>query len=142
MVMPVGCAGKGDLFMKQIIFNPVTIKNGIVFNSATRCRICGRGLRSQPWASLRIGPQCAFRSGEHAGLVRMLRNTRSPGRFSVLEEPDPVTALAKIGMPPEQILQVDVPKLVIPVAEMGAAVKQMTAFDRLSKKSAAVHRVL
>jgi hypothetical protein len=72
----------------------------------------------------------------------MLRNTRSPGRFSVIEEPDPVVALAKIRMPPEQILRVDVPKLVIPVAEMGAAVKQMTAFDRLSKKSAAVHRVL
>ena len=123
--------------MKQTIFNPAANPNAVVFNTATRCRVCGRGLRSQPWASLRIGPQCAFRSGEHAGLVRMLRNTRSSGGFNVIEEPDPVAALAKIGMAPEQICRVDVPKLALRVAEMGAAVKQFTAFDRLSKKSAA-----
>jgi hypothetical protein len=64
-----------------------------------------------------------------------------PAKLQRHRESDPVGALAKI-MPPEQILRVDVPKLVIPVAEMGAAVKQMTAFDRLSKKSAAIHRVL
>jgi hypothetical protein len=123
--------------MKQTILNPAANPNAVVFNAATRCRVCGRGLRTQPWASLRIGPQCAFRSGEHAGLVRMLRNTRSSGSFNVIEEPDPVAALAKIGMTPEQISRVDVPKLTLKVAEMGAAVKQFTAFDRLSKKSAA-----
>jgi hypothetical protein len=123
--------------MKQTIFNAAANPNAIVFNAATRCRVCGRGLRSQPWASLRIGPQCAFRSGEHAGLVRMLRNTRNSGGFNVIEEPDPVAALAKIGMAPEQISRVDVPKLAVRVAEMGAAVKQFTAFDRLSKKGAA-----
>jgi hypothetical protein len=122
--------------MKQTILNPA-MKNAVVFNGATRCRVCGRGLRSQPWASLRIGPQCAFRSGEHAGLVRMLRNIRSSGSFKVIEEADPVAALAKIGMAPEQISRVDVSKLTLRVAEMGAAVKQFTAFDRLSKKSAA-----
>jgi len=125
--------------MKQSTVNPAGIKNGIVFNGATRCRVCGRALRSQPWASLRIGPQCAFRSGEHAGLVRMLRNMRSSGTgtFNVIEEPDPVAALGKIGMAPEQISCVDVPKLALGVAEMGAAVTQMTAFDRLAKKGAA-----
>ena len=123
--------------MKQTILNAAANPNAIVYNGATRCRVCGRGLRTQPWASLRIGPQCAFRSGEHAGLVRMLRNTRSSGSFNVIEEPDPVAALAKIGMTPEQISRVDVPKLTLKVAEMGAAVKQFTAFDRLSKKSAA-----
>jgi hypothetical protein len=123
--------------MKQTILNPAAMKNAVVFNAATRCRVCGRGLRSQPWASLRIGPQCAFRSGEHAGLVRMLRNTRSSGSFNAIEEPDPVAALAKIGMAPEQISRVDVPRLALKVAEMGAAVKQFTAFERLSKKSAA-----
>ena len=123
--------------MNQTIFNPAANSNAIVYNAVTRCRVCGRGLRAQPWASLRIGPQCAFRSGEHAGLVRMLRNTRSSASLKVIEEPDPVAALAKIGMTPEQISRVDVPKLALKVAEMGAAVKQFTAFDRLSKKSAA-----
>jgi len=129
--------------IKQTTLNTAGSQSGvIVINGLTRCRICGRALRSQPWASLRIGPQCAFRSGEHAGLVRMLRNMRSTGTgtFNVIEEPDPIAALGKIGMALEQIARVNVPKLALGVAEMGAAVTQMTAFERLSRKGAAAGR--
>jgi hypothetical protein len=115
-------------------------KGAVVLNPAARCRVCGRSLSVEPWVSLRIGPQCAYRSGEHAGLVKMLRQTRNTGGSEVIDEPDPVAALGKIGMSPEQIMRVDIPRLAMRVGEMGAAVKQMTAFDRLAKKGAAPGR--
>jgi hypothetical protein len=99
--------------------------------------LAGAGCAPSPGHPFASGLSALSAPGEHAGLVRMLRNTRNSGSFNLIEEPDPVAALAKIGMAPEQISRVDVPKLAIRLAEMGAAVKQMTAFDRLSKKSAA-----
>lgn len=90
---------------------------------------------------MEIGPQCAWKGGQHRALIELLRKGRKSWSCDVIEEPDPLEALGKIGMSPDEVAKVDPRKLVLSMAELGAGVNQMTALRRLSRKGAVPARM-